>query len=74
MSFVATWADLENITVSEISQKEKDMLYDVTYMWNTKNSENESVCKQKQTHRHRKYIYRYRKGTERDSDKLGAWD
>ena len=45
MSFVATWADLENITVSEISQKEKDMLYDVTYMWNTKNSENESVCK-----------------------------
>ena len=30
MPFVATWVDLDNVTLSEISQKEKDILYDIT--------------------------------------------
>ena len=34
---------LENIMLSEISQRE--ILYDVTYMWNLKNNTNECICK-----------------------------
>ena len=74
MPFVATRVDLENVTLSEISQKEKDILYDITSMCNPESNANESVCKQKQTHRLRKRIYRYQRGTERESDKLGVWD
>ena len=74
MPFVATWVDLDNVTLSEISQKEKDILYDITYTCNQKSNANESVCKQKQTHSLRKHIYRYQWGTERESNKLGVWD
>ena len=35
MLFAATWMDLELITLSEVSQKEKE-IYDITYMWNIK--------------------------------------
>ena len=33
--FAATWMDLEIITLSEVSQTEKDK-YDITYLWNLK--------------------------------------
>ena len=33
MPFAATWMNLEIITLSEVSQAEKDK-YDITYMWN----------------------------------------
>ena len=32
----ATWVDLESIMLSEISQTESQIPYDVTYMWNLK--------------------------------------
>ena len=32
LPFAATWMDLEIITLSEVSQTEKDKPYDVTYM------------------------------------------
>ena len=44
LSFVATWMDLENIILSEASQR-KILVYDITYMWNLKNNTNESVYK-----------------------------
>ena len=34
MSFAATWMDLEIIILSEESQKEEVIPYDITYMWN----------------------------------------
>ena len=34
--FVTTWMNLEGVTLSEISQTEKDTLQDFTYMWNLK--------------------------------------
>jgi len=37
--FAATWMDLENTILSEISQTEKDK-YCITYMWNLKNTTN----------------------------------
>ena len=36
MPFAATWMDLEIIILSEVSQAEKDKIYDITYMWNLK--------------------------------------
>ena len=41
LPFAATWMDLENIMLSEVSQRQ--ILYDVTYMWNLKNNTNESI-------------------------------
>ena len=34
MPFAATWTELETLILSEVSQKEKDIPYDVTYIWN----------------------------------------
>ena len=34
LPFATTWMDLEDIMLSEISQTEKQILYDITYMWN----------------------------------------
>ena len=35
MPFAAIWTDLENITLSEVRQKQ--MSYSISYMWNLKN-------------------------------------
>ena len=43
MPFAATWMDLENIMLNEISQRQ--ILYDITYTWNLKNNTNESIYK-----------------------------
>ena len=51
MPFAATWIDLEVIMLSEVSQKEMQIPYDITDMWNLKHDTNQ--LKQKQTHRHR---------------------
>ena len=34
MSFADAWMDLENVKESEVSQKEKQISYTDTYMWN----------------------------------------
>ena len=46
MPFAATWMDLE-IILNEISQKERQWPYDITYMWNLifKNDINELIYK-----------------------------
>ena len=41
MSFAATWIQLEIITLSEVSQKEK--YHSISYMWNLKYGTNEPV-------------------------------
>ena len=43
MPFAATWMDLETIILSEVSQKE--IPYDITYMWNLKYDTNEFIYK-----------------------------
>ena len=34
MPFVATWIELETLILNKESQKEKEILYDITCMWN----------------------------------------
>ena len=46
MPFVATWMDLEIVILSEVSQKEKEISYNNTYMRNLKrNDTNERIYK-----------------------------
>ena len=72
MPLTVTWMDPEIIILSEVRQRQ--ILLDITYMWNLKNNTNESIYKkQKQTHRCRKQTYGYQKG-EGGKDKLGVWD
>ena len=51
MPFAATWMQLEIITVSEVSQKEKDT-YHITYIRNLRYDTNEHIYETK-TYRHR---------------------
>ena len=41
LPFTATWMDLENIILSEV--RERQILYNIIYMWNLKNNTNESI-------------------------------
>ena len=41
------------------SERERQIPYDITYMWYLKYATNELIYKTKQTHRHRKQTYGY---------------
>ena len=41
LSFATTWVDLDSITLSKISQRERHILYDFICMWNLRNKTNE---------------------------------
>ena len=44
MSFAASWMDLENLILSEVkSKRERQILYDITYMQNIKYDTNELI-------------------------------
>ena len=43
MPFLATWMNLEIITLSEASQIESQIPYGITYMWNWKCDTNELI-------------------------------
>ena len=38
LPFASTWMDLDNIMLSEISQTERQILYDIIHIWNPKNT------------------------------------
>ena len=41
--FAATWMQLEIIVLSELSQKERQIPYDIIYVWNLKYGTNEPI-------------------------------
>ena len=43
LPFAATWMPLEIIILSEVSQKERQIPYDITYIWNLKYYVNERI-------------------------------
>ena len=47
MSFAATWVDLELVILSEVSQRQ--ISYDIAYMWDLKNGTNKLIYKTKGT-------------------------
>ena len=66
--FAATWVDLEVTILSEIkSDKEREIPYDIRYMWNLKYDTNEHSYKAEtdsQTQRTELWLSRGRKGWE----------
>ena len=45
MPLAATWMDLAIVTLSKVSQTEKDISYDTVYMWNIELGINEFIYK-----------------------------
>ena len=43
MPFATTLMELETLILNEVSQKEKDISYDITYNWNLTDSTNEHL-------------------------------
>ena len=39
MPFAATWMGIEIVILSEVSQKEEEIFYNVPYMWNLKSND-----------------------------------
>ena len=54
------------------SDRERQILYAISYMWNLINNTNESTYKTEITHTYRKQTYGYQRG--RGENKLGVWD
>ena len=67
MPLAAIWIDLEIILLHEVRQIK--ISYDITYMWNLKNSTSELIYRTK-SHKCRKQIYGYQ-GEEMERDNLG---
>ena len=44
MPFASTWMDLE-IIIPSMPERERQILYNITYMWNLKYDTNEHTCK-----------------------------
>ena len=61
MPFAATWMDLDMITLSEVSQTEKEKYHKISFICGILKND----TKQKQTHRHRKQTYGYQRGKGR---------
>ena len=60
MTFGATWVDLESVILSEVSQTEGEVLYDIPYMWNLKRNNTNEFTYKIETHRLRKWTYDHR--------------
>ena len=74
MPIAATWMGLEIIVLSEVNQTERQMSYDITYMWNLKNDTNELIYKTEIDSQTLKTHLWLPKGKGGGRDKLGVWD
>ena len=54
MLFAATCMDVDYDTKWSKPERKRQILYDITYMWNLKHDTNELICKTKNSLRYRK--------------------
>ena len=54
MIFVTTWMDLKITILSEVNHRERQVPYDIPYIWNLKMIQMNLFTKEKQTLRNRK--------------------
>ena len=71
MPFAETWMDLEVIILSEV--RERQISYDIIYMWNLKYDTNELIYKTERD-RHREQTCGCHRGGGWGRDGLGVWD
>ena len=77
MPFPATWMELEIIRLSQKKKRERQISYDITYIWNLKYDTSKAICeilpmKQKQIHRHRDQTC-VSQGRKWGRGRLGVW-
>ena len=72
VSFAATCLQLDIIILNEVSQKDKDISYGITYIWNLKYGTNEFIYRTK-NHRHGEKTCGCQGGRGREGDRLGIW-
>ena len=75
MPFAATWMALETVILSEVSQTERQISYDITYMWNLKYYTDKLIYKTEtdSTDIENKPMVTKGEG-EWGKNKLGVWD
>ena len=76
MPFVASWVDLQNMILSEISHTQKDKYHDITHMWNLiskKKDTNELAYKTEADLKVSKMNLWLPKGKCVSGDKSGTW-
>ena len=73
MPFAATWMDQQIITLSEVSQKRRQIPYDITYMWNLKYNTNEPIYETKPD-KQRTDLWLPRGEEVWERDEVGVWD
>ena len=70
----AMWSNMDGCrdyhTKWRKSERERQILYDITYMWDLKYNRNEHTRKQKQTHKHREQTYGCQGGWRWERDGL----
>ena len=71
LPFATAWMDPEDIRLSEISQAERQMLDDITYIWNLKDKANEWVKQNRNRLRYKEHISRYHCREGRGKQKSG---
>ena len=49
MPFAAVWMDIDIIIINDMSVRERQISYDIAYMWNLKTGTNELIYKQRFT-------------------------
>ena len=73
MPFAEMWMDLETVIQSEVSQKEKQILYNIAYMWNLEKWHRRTYL---QSRNRDTDVENKRMGTKGRVgwDELGGWD
>ena len=72
MPFAATWIELETHAKRSKSERERQIPYDITYIWNLIYGTNEPFHR-KENHGLREQTCGYRGGRGREWDGLGIW-
>ena len=65
--------DLAVIILSEVSQRERQIPCDFTYIWNQNMTQTNLPTKQKQTQGHREQTYGFQRGRGWGKDRIGGW-
>ena len=62
MPFAATWMQLEIIILSEMSERVRQIPYDITFMWNLKYGTNDPITQKQIMDMESRFVFASREG------------